>query len=294
MKLQSLFCLGLLITGVAIASTQVGNRVGNEDLLLEILGQIYPEDRLPGKCPDILKGAPCPEASYGTFHVRSRKEGDLTFSTTTFSGPEGPQVIEQSWENNGRIRRAIIENRALRTLSELEVKDGRAFYKVTNLDTGKVKTSSDEAEDNLVVPSTVMSYVRPHFQNLKSGKEVRLKVAVLDRRESFSFVMRKIRDETTSDGHEGMVLEMAPVSFIVKALVDPMYFYIKPKSGELYAFQGRSALRRKQGDSWKELNVRTAYEYKVNRFSQAKSEPDCLNSLASGLNKNMKCEVKTQ
>jgi hypothetical protein len=106
--------------------------------------------------------------------------------------------------------------------------------------------------------------------------------------------MRKIRDETTSDGHEGMVLEMAPVSFIVKALVDPMYFYIKPKSGELYAFQGRSALRRKQGDSWKELNVRTAYEYKVNRFSQAKSEPDCLNSLASGLNKNMKCEVKTQ
>ncbi|NDF14928.1 hypothetical protein EB061_06360 [bacterium] len=291
MKLQT-----LVLTAVFLAASARSAPLQTKapDLLLEILGQIYPEDRLPASCPGILKGARCAEASFGTFHVQSKKDGELTFSTTTFSGPEGPQVIEKSWENSGRIRRAIIENRALRRLSELEVKDGKVHYKVTDLDTGQVKTSTDDAEDNLVVPSTVMSFLRPSFQGLKEGKEVRLKVAVLDRRESFSFVMRKVREETTSDGQEGMVLEMAPVSFIVKALVDPMYFFVKPVSGELYAFQGRSALRRRQGESWKEMNVQTAYEYKINRFSQVKVEPDCPNALSAGMGRNMKCEVKTQ
>lgn len=290
MKFQSLVFLGCFFTAWAAAAPPAAK----SDLLLEILGHIYPEDRLPARCPEILKGTPCPDAPFGTFHVQSRKEGELTFSTSTFTGPEGAQVIEQSWEKNGRIQRAIIENRALRRLSELEVKAGKVHYKVTELDTGKVKTSVDDAEDNLVVPSTVMSFVRPSFQSLKEGKEVRLKVAVLDRRESFSFVMRKIRDEMTTDRQEAMVLEMAPVSFIVKALVDPMYFYVKPKTSELYAFQGRSALRRKQGDSWKEMNVRTTYEYKINRFSQAKTESDCSGSITGILGKNMKCEVKTQ
>jgi hypothetical protein len=290
MRVLSLLSLGLFFT-VGSAAAPVAEK---PDLLLEILGRIYPEDRLPSRCPDILKGVPCAEASFGTFHVQSHKEGELTASTTTFSGPDGPQVIERSWEKNGRIQRSIIENRALRRLSELEVRDGKAHYKVTEQDTGKVKTSVDDAEDNLVVPSTVMSFLRPSFQSLREGKEVRLKVAVLDRRESFSFVMRKVRDELTADRQEGMVLEMAPVSFIVKALVDPMYFYVKPGTGELYAFQGRSALRRKQGDSWKEMNVRTAYEYKINRFSQAKAEPDCSGSIKGILGKNMKCEVKAQ
>jgi hypothetical protein len=158
---------------------------------------------------------------------------------------------------------------------------------------GTSKTSEDDAEENLVVPSTVMTYVRPSFQDLKAGKEVKLKVAVLDRRESFSFVMRKVESGVTSNGEEMMKLEMAPVSFIVKALVDPMYFYVKPKTGELYAFEGRSALRRKVGDQYKEMKVRTAYDYKINRYQETQVAGNCSSGKVI-FGKETQCEVKAQ
>ena len=263
------------------------------DLLLEILGNIYPQDQFPAECFELLKGAPCAARPFGHFHIESKKDGELVYSKTTFTAPEGDQVIEQSWEKDGHVKKAMIENRALQKNSELEVKDGKVFYKVTDMRDGSSKTSSDDWEENLVVPSTVMSYIRPSFRELGDGKEVRIKVAVLDRRESYTFTMKKIRDEKTIDGEQVMVLQMAPVSFIVKALVDPMSFYVKPRTGELYAFEGKSALRRKNGDQYQELKVRTAYEYKINTFNQVQVTKTC-DSSSMIFGKDAKCEVKAQ
>jgi hypothetical protein len=253
------------------------------EVVLDMLGNIYPVDQFPEKCADLLKGAKCEEKAFGQFHVTSKKEGDLVSSTSVFTAPEGVQVTELSSERGGHVIKAMIENQAIKKRSELEVKEGKVFYKVTDLVTGAVKTSQDDAETNLVVPSTVFSYISPFFNDLREGKEVKLKVAVLDRRESFSFVMKKIKVEKGLAGDDLMVLEMEPVSFIVKALVDPMYFYVHAKSGALHAFEGRSALRRKTGDQYKEMKVRTAYEYKVNRYQANEVVQNC-----------EKCEVKTQ
>jgi hypothetical protein len=300
------FVLGFcLISGAAFAAVKKGSiplqaemakSAEPKETLLEIMGNIYPVDELPSACTGILKGVKCPDPSYGKFHVVSKKEGDLTTSTTTFSGPEGVQVTEQSWERDGHVKRAVIENRAIQKRSELEVRDGKVYYRVTDLSDGSSKTSEDDADENLVVPSTVMSYIKPSFQDLKDGKEVRLKVAVPDRRESYSFVMRKHRSGTAADGSEMMVLEMAPVSFIIKALVDPMYFYIKPATGEMFAFEGRSALRRKQGDSYKEMKVQTAYDYRVKDVIGELKGTDPVSGQCDAAKtvpgKSAKCEVK--
>jgi hypothetical protein len=296
------FCL---VSGVAFAAVKKGSAptqseaakpAAPKETLLEIMGDIYPVDQLPSGCSGILKGEKCQDPSFGKFHVVSKKEGDLTTSTTTFSGPEGVQVTEQSWEKDGHVKRAMIENLAIQKRSELEVRGGKVYYRVTDLSDGSSKTSEGEAEENLVVPSTVMSYIKPSFQDLKDGKEVRLKVAVPERRESYSFVMRKHRSGTASDGSEMMVLEMAPVSFIIKALVDPMYFYIKPATGEMFAFEGRSALRRKQGDSYKEMKVQTAYDYRIkDRVGELKGTDSGSGQCDAAKmipGKNTKCEVK--
>jgi hypothetical protein len=264
-------------------------------MLLEIHGRIYPKDSIPSECKSLLEGAPCPVQSYGKVRMVSRLQQDgLVHTKNVFSAPEGDQVIEESWEKDGHVRRAVIENRVLQKKSELEVRDGKVHYKVTDLRDQSVKTSVDEAEENLVVPSTVMSYVRPHFEELAKGKEFPLKVAVLDRRDSFSFVMRKLKTGKTVSGEDYLVLEMAPVSFIVKAVVDPMRFYLKPGIGELFAFEGKSALKRKKGDGYEDLKVQTVYDYKVNSYrktaavNQACSEPEW------SLKGAPKCEVKAQ
>jgi hypothetical protein len=218
----------------------------------------------------------------------------LVHAMNVFTAPEGDQVIEESWEKDGRVRRAVIENRVLQKKSELEVRDGKVHYKVTDLRDQSVKTSVDDAVENLVVPSTVMSYVRPHFEELAKGKEFPLKVAVLDRRDSFSFVMRKLKTGKTVGGDDYLVLEMAPVSFIVKAVVDPMRFYLKPGTGELFAFEGKSALKRKKGDGYEDLKVQTVYDYKVNSYRKVVAvKKDCSEPEWS-LKGAPKCEVKAQ
>jgi hypothetical protein len=272
-----------------------------QDLLLEIDGRIYPKDSLPQQCEGLLKGVKCPVDSFGHYHVEARKEADLVHSLAVFSAPEGPQVIEESWEKDGRVIKARIENKALGKVSLLEVKDGKVHYTVTQKD-GDVDTSTDDSEENLVVPSTVMSYIRPHFAEILRGEKVKLKVAVLDRRESFTFYMKKYKEEKAANGDDILVLEMAPGSIIVKALVSPMYFYLNAKSGELFAFEGRSALRRKEGDKYKELDVRAAYEYKVNAYNlqkaSAKNDALPIGNCSKGEmlvpGQAGKCEVKSE
>lgn len=269
------------------------------NLLLEIDGKIFPKDSFPDSCKTLFKGVKCPAEGYGRYHSESSKQGDLIYSKTTFIGPDGLQVFEESWEKDGHVQKATIDNRVLGKKSDIEIKNGKVFYKVTDKD-GSIKTSDASAEPELVVPSTVMSYVRPKFPELLAGKEVKLKVIVPDRRDSFTFYMKKIREEKSIDGDTIMVLEMKPSSIIVKAFVDQMLFYVRPKTGEMFAFEGKSSLRRKEGDKYKDIIANTAYEYKINTFSQtpattARLKENCdPTEIFNKTGKPAKCEVKAE
>ena len=267
------------------------------DLLLEVTGHIYPKDILPASCQGILQGVKCEVAAYGRYHMEMKKEGELVHNYVTFSGPEGDQVLEQSWEKNGKVQKAFIENRAIQKRSQLEIKNGKVYYEVVDLKDNSVKKSEDLAEDNLVVPSTIMKYIDSQSEKITKGETVVLKVAVLDRRDSFTFNVKKIKDDKAADGEPIQVLEMAPASFIVKAAVDPMYFYVHTKTGDMFAFEGESGLRRKVGNSYEKMKVRTAYEYRrpdavATKDSKTKSTPGCETpDFMSGKNP-AKCEVK--
>lgn len=236
-------------------------------------------------------------ASYGRYHMEMKKEGDLVHNYVTFSGPDGDQVLEQSWEKNAKVQKAIIENRALQKRSQLEIKNGKVYYEVVDLKDNSVKKSEDVAEENLVVPSTMMNYIGTQSEKITKGELVVLKVAVLDRRDSFTFNVKKIKDDKAADGEPIQVLEMVPASFIVKAAVDPLYFYVHTKTGDMFAFEGESGLRRKIGDSYEKMKVRTAYEYRrpgavAVKDSKTKSSSGCeAPDFLTGKNP-AKCEVK--
>ena len=249
------------------------------NVILSIDGHIYPKDTFPAECNNMLKDVKCSVQSYGQVHIESSKEGDLIHSKQIFSDPDGPQVTEESWAKDGHVKKATLDSRALNKLMELEVVGDKVHYKVTDKRDGSVKTSEDDLDSNLVVPSTVMGYIAPKFADLQAGREVRLRVAVVDRREAFSFVIKKVREEKTASGEDVLVLQMAPTSIIVRAVVDPMYFYLKPKSGELYGFEGKSALRRKEGDKYKELIVKTSYQYNVNQLKSGSNDSTCIEDL---------------
>ena len=290
----SLVVSGLFLSlAPAFASTAT---VPANGLLMEITGHIYPKDSLPLNCKGILQGVKCEASAYGRYHLEAKKEGELIYNYVTFSGPEGDQVIEQSWEKNGKVKKAIIENRAIGKRSQLEVKNGIAYYEVTDLNDRSVKKSEDNAEDNLVVPSTMLTYEKANAERIAKGETVQIKMAVLDRRDSFTFNVHKIKDDKSADGEAIQVLEMTPASFLVKAAVDPMYFYVKPKNSELFAFEGESGLRKKIGNTFEKMKVRTSYDYRyygtIATEQQASKKSDCDTAAMITGKTAVKCEVK--
>ena len=136
-----------------------------------------------------------------------------------------------------------------------------------------------------------MAYILPRFYELVAGHEIKLRVAVLDRQSAFSFVIKKVREEKTLSGEPVLVLQMSPTSIFVKAVVDPMYFYMKPQTGEMYAFEGKSALRRKEGEKYKEMIARTAYEYTINHYKPGTNAEgaNCSDDLTKP--NSMKCSI---
>jgi hypothetical protein len=263
------------------------------EVILALDGKIFPQDTFPSNCKDFLKGVKCNAESYGRAHIESRKEKDgMVYSTSIFTGPEGDQQIEQSWEKDGHVQKAIIENKILGKLMQVEVKNGRAYFQVIDQkNKNKIEKSDEVAEENLVVPSTIMNYIKPHSEKIAKGEKIQIKIAVLERLGSYTFNIKKVRDEKTIDGEAAQVLEMAPASIFVKAVVSPMYFHIKTKTGEMFAFEGESAVRRKVGGDWKKMQVFTSYDYKVNA-SLASGKTDCDPTAMLTGKSSMKCEAK--
>ena len=231
-----------------------------KDLVLEFDGDIYPKKQFPENCGELLHGGKCDAKPLGTMHLESKKEGTVVYSKSTFSDAEMLQVTEESWEEDGHVLRVSIDNNVQKKVFELEVKDNKVFYKITDKVNGSVKTSVEDAEADLVVPSTILSYIGNKLGDLAAGKEVKVKVAAIDHQEAFTFTLKKYRMEKTLSGDPVMVLELKAKSFFVRSVVDPMFLYIG-KDGELVGFEGKSPLRQKDGDKYKELTVRVGYHY---------------------------------
>lgn len=298
------FARFVLLASALGAGSALANTDTKKDVVLEMDGRIYAKDAFPESCAGLFKGTGCTAESLGKFHNESKKEGDLVHALSTFTGPEGVQVIEESWEKDGHVQKAKIDNKVLGKQMSLEVIAGNKIrYSLT--ENGKTKTSDDDNEENLVVPSTLMSYIRPKFPQILAGEEIKIRMAVLDRQDAFTFIMKKLREEKSPSDEDILVLEMKPWSFIVKAAVSPLYFYLNPKTGEMFAFEGRSALRRKIDGKYKEMDSRVAYEYKINAFNLQKAKTSASNDALQttkncsdggllGTGKDTKCEVQSQ
>lgn len=258
----------------------------NTNKVFEMLGKIYIKKELLPACETVNRGFPCSQAGYGDFRVLSEKQEDSIYSLATFADQDGIQVIEKSWVKDGKIQKGILENKQVGYTTVLEVRDGTAFYD-TEFTDGRKKSDHEKAEENLVLPSSLIAYLKPKFPKIINGETVPIRMAVMDKRESFRFDVSKDRIEKGSEGQDILVMKMKGSSFIVSKVVDPMFFFIDLKKDKILGFEGRSALARKEGSKWKPLDVKVAYNiiYDQPKSDTAATKPtadtSCLESETS-------------
>ena len=135
--------------------------------------------------------------------------------------------------------------------------------KFTYVKDGKTKEDEEKLTDNFVVGPSIIFYLQKHWAEIVNGDKVKVRLAVPDRRETIGFEYFKVREETI-DGQKTFVLKMKPSSLVISAIVDPLYFFYTPDGKTLVEIHGRTQVKQKVKNSWRNLDAVTTYEYGPN------------------------------
>jgi hypothetical protein len=177
----------------------------------------------------------------------------------TFATPDGAEaVVDHATLDNGQVVRDEIQQKQTGQSGLIEVRDGKIYFSKT-VD-GKTSTSDEKLKDTFVVSANFQRFLKDHWEAIAGGKTVAFRYGVWDRKETVGFEIFKTGTDKIGD-KEVLVLKMKPSSFLIAALVKPIYFKFAADGSHLLEMNGRVPPKRKAGDSWKDLDAEVVYSY---------------------------------
>lgn len=125
-----------------------------------------------------------------------------------------------------------------------------------------VKTNDEPLQPNTLVNDTVGPFLAAHRDALLRSEGVKCRYVVIPRTETVGFSFKK-ESETTLRGHAVLIIKMEPTSFVISALVDPLYFKMeKDPPYRVFEYEGRTTPKLKSGNKWKDLDAVTVFDWK--------------------------------
>lgn len=212
--------------------------------------------------------------NYGgnAFEQNSNKGKQLFTLAVTELNPEGSEieaiykdmegnvlVTEKSTLQGSNLVKLEIDHKQLGQKGIIEVKEGKAFFTKVMAD-GKSTTKDEKIGKTFVVSTTFRKFVKDNWEAISGGKTVEFRYGVWDRQETVGFEVFKTGSEKNGD-QDVVVLKMKPSSFLIAALVKPIIFKFNADGSRMLELNGRVAPKKKDGNSWKDLDAELIYTY---------------------------------
>ena len=198
-----------------------------------------------------------------TYQHASESKGDVRTVTNTYKDKDGGIAAIETVEfvkdgDREKVRRYHMSQKQLGAEGDVEVKDGKVLftYKVD----GTEKKAEEKLTDDFVVGPAVTAHLQRNWATIVKGDKVKVRFAVPDRKETVGFDYFKDREETIN-GTKTFVIKMKPSSFLIAALVKPLYFFYTTDGEKLVEVHGRTQVKQGVSGSWKNLDAVTTYEY---------------------------------
>ena len=138
----------------------------------------------------------------------------------------------------------------------IEVKDKTIHFSYTK--DGKTKTAKESLVENFVVGLSMVPYIQSNWDKFISGEEINIRFGVLDRKDTVGLTFIRQKEK---ENKKGIVLaKMKASSFLIRALVDPLYLYFNEETKELEYFIGRAKPKQLINGKWKDLDAETVYQ----------------------------------
>lgn len=152
------------------------------------------------------------------------------------------------------------DQKQLKTVGKVEVHDGKAYFTFTR--DGKTKTDDESAGNDFIVTATLVAFVQANWDAVMKGDTIKARLAVLDRLETVGFQFRK-DSERQINGTPAVVLKMKPSSFVISALLNPLYISFSADGKHLLELEGRANVKVSVDGKLKDFDGYTVYSYPV-------------------------------
>jgi hypothetical protein len=252
-----------------------------------ILGAAFPADKAAGGETSSRYEQP-KMRSATIYEVNSNKKRILyKFTrTVTQSGP-AVKVLREFTDPDGKLaaRERIIydgDNLVSYEIDELQINSYGAVkfsrdqknpekrqiafdYVSETKSSNKTNSNTESLRPDTLVGDMTGRFIVTHWDELMKGKAIKCRLIVPSRTETVGFTFEK-RSESTWEGKPVVVIKFSPTSFVIAALVDPLFFTME-KDGEhrLLQCDGRTTPKIKDRNKWKDLDAITVFDWPTAR-----------------------------
>ncbi|KYG61156.1 hypothetical protein AZI85_09395 [Bdellovibrio bacteriovorus] len=195
-----------------------------------------------------------------TLEVQLSESDGGIHSEAVYKDLTGKTVVrEQGVIQGAQVKSYEIERPQTSEKGKFTVAGDKIHFEYTGAN-GKKKTADEKLKGLLLSTANFNAVVKENWDVLSSGKELDVRFAVWDRLETVGFTLKKMGD-TDKGGEKWMELRMKPTSFVIAALVDPVYLWYSHESKKLMVMKGRVAPKIESRGQWKDLDAEVVYTY---------------------------------
>ena len=179
-----------------------------------------------------------------------------------FKDLKGETVIEEKASlKNGVLQNYEITQKQTGESGQISVQGKKVTFTYKKKD-GKVQTETEDWADNFIIGMTLVPHLKKNWERLLKGDSLRTRLGVWHRTETVGFKFWK-ESEKKVDGKDSVVVVMKPTSFVIRALVDPLYLTFDKQTKTLVSIKGRTTPKIQEKGKWKDFDAFIQYS-KVN------------------------------
>nr|WP_295900752.1 hypothetical protein [uncultured Bdellovibrio sp.] len=194
-----------------------------------------------------------------TLDVQLSAQDDGIHSKATYKDIDGKEVVREDGVVKGaQVLRYEINQGQTQEKGRFVVDGDLIRFEYEGK--GKKKNAEEKIKGPLLSTANFNAFVRENWDKLNTGKGMDVRFAVWDRLETVGFTLQKM-GEVEKGGDKWMELRMKPTSFIIAALVDPIFLWYAQSDKKLMLMKGRVAPKQLKDGKWKDLDAEAVYTY---------------------------------
>lgn len=194
-----------------------------------------------------------------TLDVRLAAKEDGLHSNVSYKDVDGKEVVrEEGLIKGAQVLRYEITQGQTQEKGRFYIEGDVIHFEYEGK--GKKKQAEEKIKGTILATANFNAFVVENWDRLAEGKKLDVRFAVWDRLETVGFTLQKMKD-LDSRGGKWMELRMKPTSFVIAALVDPIYLWYSHGDKKLMVMEGRVAPKQLKDGKWKDLDARVVYTY---------------------------------